>query len=450
VNFLSTNDDSETDDWDEEPVAFATWITEDGPSPDFLHCERVQSTVLIAKDGNCFFSAIGTAVGMGMQEVRNLAASFIEQNAGQASHVPSLTWEQYICLELGKNLDECMRLVRGRAYGGGVEAAALEHVLNRDIAVYSKISNSETGERLGYKLLQAPSQNVGAPIWLLWTEGASEAGHHYDLLIAQGVTPEQTTPRDGPSQPRTYAAVAASPTPARPSVIPTASRPPTSSPTPTPVIPSARKTYASVAAAPPLTRATKSTPQSTTTVYPTPIQREPPPPPITVYNIPISAFNAADEERVSETANDNGEPSTHTGAQQQFYLDSGASEHLFDASVATVDNNPRTIAVAGISGIVQARTGSHTTFGRVLINPNAKGRNLVSLSNLRRTHKVTYDDQRDAFVARQRNQQLVFQSNRRLYTLATPALVLHASAANVRGIQAAIKLRNTLHHPSDD
>ena len=170
---------------------------------------------------------------------------------------------------------------------------------------------------------------------------------------------------------------------------------------------------------------------------------------------PVRAFKATSDNsdgttQVTRGDSDTPQPPQLGDKQQRFYLDSGASEHLFDSSAAVTDKSPRTIVVTGISGTIQVTTGKNTTFGRVLMHPNAKGRNLVSLANLRYTHAVRYDRRRDAFVAERNGKRLVFNANNKLYTLAEPATALHAGASHQHRIQQVLELHDSLHHPSDE
>ena len=317
ANFLSLTDDSEDEDWNIEPVVFVGGATVATPTREFLHMTDVGETSHAPKDGNCLYHCLGTATGHTMQEMRNLAATYIENNSEREYQETEMTWKARVCMEYDRNMEESLNDMRRSAYGGGLEVAALGHALNRDIAIYEKVSNNQTGEIFGYNLLQGPISHGGdstaEPIWLLWQRGASEAGNHYDLLLpprAQTTNVTTTATADAnPLPARTYASVVKGTATRTPPV--TATKP---SRTSVAVAPTQMKTSAPVVAA-------SSTHPIVSTIT------------------SVKAFKAASDNNDETTQVARGDTSaSHPpqlgDKQQRFYLDSGASEHLFDSSAA--------------------------------------------------------------------------------------------------------------------
>jgi len=82
VNFLSRTDDSVDDEeWGFDPVVFVGGAVTKTASREFLYMQEAGEVSFAPKDGNCLYHALGTATGHPMQEMRNLAADYIERNA---------------------------------------------------------------------------------------------------------------------------------------------------------------------------------------------------------------------------------------------------------------------------------------------------------------------------------------------------------------------------------
>jgi hypothetical protein len=136
----------------------------------------------IAADGHCFYRAVAEGSGYGtVAQYRSQVAGYLRQCAHEPHHmVPSMTnWQLFSdeSQNIGKTLEQVALGIEAWQYGGDMEMSIIELLNDYSIYVYTRVDGGYQLRRQGLK-----GMTESIRINLLFLEGQTEAGNHYDLL----------------------------------------------------------------------------------------------------------------------------------------------------------------------------------------------------------------------------------------------------------------------------
>lgn len=141
---------------------------------------------IIAGDGHCAFRSVVQGEGMGKLksseetkkalEMRRKVCEDMKEKRGKVVEMLGLTVEKIVTMDgRHKTLESYLKGMRKSDYAGEIELILMAQRVGRPVFVYKREGNK-------FKRIQK-YLTEGYPICILWQQGMTEGGNHYNLLL---------------------------------------------------------------------------------------------------------------------------------------------------------------------------------------------------------------------------------------------------------------------------